>query len=186
MRKLASFKYIESEPKVALTVRNDRGNDKIDVTRFESNDPPKVELEKALQAMCKHLVEICEFPEEWVYDITVRGVTVRYGKGGRMGLVIRGVKELAYSRTPLAVNTPYHQEEFDDDSEDDDESEEGSGVELSVFGPDCKKDLERLEELALAYLDGDRRQLVLFREDGSVEDAEVVNEREAEPVGVEQ
>lgn len=152
MLKLRQFKYNERSGEVTLTLHNDRGNESVDTLTFATTDRPSPALEKDLQALVVDLVEVAELPEDWKSEITVRGCTVTYGKNGRMGLVIRGIRELEGSKTPLAINTPFFQEEFMDDDE------AQTAVELSVFGAETKNRVLDLEKRVIRFFNGHERQ----------------------------
>lgn len=154
MQRLKTFKYHEGNCEVNLTLVNDRGNEKVDVLTFKSNDRPKPELEKALQQMVKHLVEHSELPEEYKYDVTVRRVSLTRDKNGHRGVVVSGSRDLEGSKSPLNISSPLFYEEWDS------EEEAGDNAELSVFSAECGEDIKRLEELVIAYYNGDRQQQV--------------------------
>ena len=166
MKRVRSFKYNDKQRKVEVTTKNKRQDNKTDVEKLESNDEPKIELVQALQAMKKHLIQICELPAEWEDDITVRGVTAGW-KSEVLGLVIRGVRDLEFSNTPMAINSPYaHQEHMEDEEVED--LEEASD-DIGVLDPGCVDAYLELERLILRYVGGDRQQLQFNLEEGKEE-----------------
>ena len=162
-QKLKKFKYNERSQHLTMTLVNDRGNDKVDILTYESDDAPKPELEKVLQELKRHWMDICEVPDDWEDDLTVRGLTVGDRKG-RMGIVISVIRDLKESNTPLSISCPYTQEELMD-------AEGDNPPELSVYPASCGETIKKLQEMAIQYYKGDRAQLPLFTpEAGDSED----------------
>jgi hypothetical protein len=166
MKYLRSFKYNAKSEEVMITLRETRSGDHVDTISMKCSEPPKAPLIQALEALKPHMMQFAELPEDWADAITVRGITVG-DKGGRMTVAIRGVRDLEDSNTPLSINTPLHVREKMDDEND-------SEVEKGTFAEDCYEAVRRLERLAIEYVNGDRQQLVLFKQtDAETPDPEV-------------
>jgi len=104
--------------------------------------------------MAQYAVKICELPEE--YQLYVLSVSISYSDEDIQGLVITCHRALKYSNAPLIINTPHFSREPYSESAD---------PEASVFSTECADDLDELERLAFAYLDGDRAQTSLGLEE---------------------
>lgn len=115
---------------------------------IESTEPPRKELTDALQAMARHVIKMCELPDLWWKDLTVRGVTIT--RNDVDGVVITALRELDGSNSPLVLNTPHFTREGQNEEQ-----------ELGIYSLGCGNDLDALERLAFEYVDGKRQQEAL-------------------------
>jgi hypothetical protein len=148
MRELLKFKK-DSEGNYLVKFQENKGELKVDTITIESTDTPRKELLDALQAMATHALSMCEFPSTW--KLNVIGVTVTHTNDVQ-GLVITSSRDLEGSNAPLIINTPHFTREPYNETD-----ESGMGI----FTGECGMALDRLEKLALKYVDGARAQLEL-------------------------
>lgn len=124
---------------------------------IESTEPPRKELNEALQVMVDHVIAMCELPPTWRESLTVRGVTVT--RNDVDGLVITALRDLEGSDSPLVLNTPHFTREGQNEEQ-----------ELGIYTFSCGENLDELEKLAFEYADGKRKQQVLdFSEEPEAE-----------------
>jgi hypothetical protein len=154
MRRLLKFKTGSSRTEVLAQYEIDRGNpdDGMDKITLESSEMPSMAVIGALQAMARHMVDIAELPADWLDDLTIIGVTVTHTNDVQ-GLVITATRKLENSNAPLVLNTPHFTRcSYNEDPVDD----------KGIFSGDCGDDLDALEKLVFAYVDGgERTQLTL-------------------------
>lgn len=99
----------------------------------------------------QHMNDICEFPEEFVDRLTVRGVSFSYG-GERevMGAVLSGFLTLNMSVAPLNINTPHKiQEPY---------SEKAEPIEEMLLSDELVNLLTDLQKETIRYIKGERAQ----------------------------
>ncbi len=77
MKKLSRIHYNPNRKsgKVEIEIVDERSDSLVDVTTLKSNDLPRPELDRALQDMRPHLMDLCELPDEWEDDVTILGVS---------------------------------------------------------------------------------------------------------------
>ena len=79
---------------------------------IDSPEQPVEGFKKAFQAMDFFLIELCELcdkPDEipiMCEDVTISGLTLKYADGELTSAIVTGTKQLAYSNSPLVLNTP--------------------------------------------------------------------------------
>jgi hypothetical protein len=146
-----------SENKIHLEYFEEKSNGQIDNYTFTSSDKPNPTFEIALLRLRKHLLDICEFSstDEEIKKIVVKGVSFSYAtENNIMGAVLTGQRSLKYSNCPLNINTPYKAEDIYNDAGNPD----------LLLPSACVIDLYKLIDEAKAYLEGDREQLDLFKQ----------------------
>lgn len=113
---------------------------------FESDDAPLPELRERLQAMAIHVAEICEI-KDWKKEmITVDGVSIKT-KDDNKYVCVSAKKVLLNSKAPLIINTPVRPAEVGD-----------GYAQAQCMSVSMIEDLERLEEEAWRYINGERAQ----------------------------
>jgi len=159
-RRLLKFKMNDYS---GVTIVYERENENLfevfDEYRIKCADQPRSELVAALGKMAKHVVDMCELPNYTLSSIDVIGLTVthtavEHQEEDVQGVVISGVRRLKNSNAPMIINTPHFtREPLSPDAD------------KGVFSFECAIDVDRLEQLVFAYVDGERAQLDLFDED---------------------
>lgn len=149
--RINKFKYKEKEG-VFVRYEKESKEDKkrFDTIELTSRDEPAEELKGALQAMGKHILDICEM-RGVAGEITVLSVSIPYGGDADIpGLVITGLRKLSYSNSPMVINTPcFWTEPFSDYQE---------GERKNLLSGAALRDLARLLEEVTHYINGRRAQ----------------------------
>jgi hypothetical protein len=149
IRKISITK--DKKVNVEYEARNKKGG--MDEFHMLCDDEPRPELRKALDAMAVHVVDLCEFPDDYVDRVSVRGVSYSFGGEKEvMGATITGSLKLKYSNCPLNINTPHKASESYSDTPVD--------ADL-LLSDECCAALADLSAEAALYVDGDRMQTKL-------------------------
>lgn len=118
------------------------------------SDAPREGFEIAMKALAQDVVELCEFPMNFLERVTVKGVSYSYGgELETMGAVITAQVELLKSDSPMNVNTPHKPSDV--------YSPDQIPVPGKILDTDTTERLLALHEEAVAYIDGDRLQTEL-------------------------
>ena len=117
---------------------------------MESDEEPTPRFITALQDLIPNVLSMCELPNTNIEMYIIKGIILSYGDEGEQGITITALKQLISSSAPLVLNTPHSK------------SAEHEGL---------LKKIETLEIEAVKYMQGNRLQLDLFR-----------NQKEAMPV----
>lgn len=159
---------VKSGEKIAIeyAVQTDQGE--TDEFSLSCSQKALPEFYLALNELGKHVVKICELPDEYVGGLTVLGVKFTW-TDEIMGAVISAKKALSECDSPLFLNTPHMPERP--------YSPTGGGKCLPAKTTEA---LEKLLEEAERYVHGERVQLSLFA--GSTEPPAVVLEFQGEKV----
>nr|DAL55741.1 MAG TPA_asm: hypothetical protein [Caudoviricetes sp.] len=120
-----------------------------DEYHMRCSDLPRPEFFQALAEIGRDVLELLEFPSTWLGDIKVRGVTYTYSDKGNKGVVITAVRDLNKSSRQMNLVTPCFL--YDSDNPD--------TFTIPYF---TLERLNKLEEEAERYIDGDRAQGSLF------------------------
>ena len=112
-------------------------------------EEPKPAFKKALAALAAHVVHICELPDDWEQDLTVRGVAFTW-KHEIMGARIMASRDLETRDGPFVFATPHAPEEAYTETED--------GGEALLLTPECANALHTVLKQAEAYIAGQRAQ----------------------------
>lgn len=79
--------------------------------KIASRDEPLDSFNDALQALKEDVVEICEFPSEYVSSLKIVGISISWDEakcpGRFMGATITALRELEYCNSPMVINTPW-------------------------------------------------------------------------------
>lgn len=133
----------------------DAGLGNCDEYQFTCRDKARPEFYASLAAMAKHVIEMCELPDDYLGRITVRGVSYSYGgKNDTMGATITAAMELEDSYQALNLVTPHKASAMYNPETPDDEKQLLTG--------DCIDALEHLMAECLLYIEGERAQGSLF------------------------
>lgn len=117
-------------------------------------DLPRLELDKALQGLRRHVVEMCELPSSYQDRIKVTGVSFSYGGEAKvMGATIISQMELENSNCGLNLNTPHKASGPYSDQDADPKQ---------LLTDDCISALEELQNEIKLYINGVRAQTSLF------------------------
>lgn len=114
-----------------------------------SKSAPEPEFDSTLQAMKPELLKLLQLDKKFGEDITIRAVAIKYAKDERSGVVITAIKPLRMLNAPFVINSPHLPEP----------NEDGSAGGMSS---DFIKLLNRLEELAGHFKEGERAQGEMF------------------------
>jgi hypothetical protein len=141
---------VKSGDKIAIeyTVLTDQGDE--DQFSLSCSQRALPEFYLALNELGKHVVKICELPDEYASGLTVLGVKFTW-TDEIMGAVISAKKALSDCDSPLFLNTPHMPEKP--------YSPTGGGKCLPGETVDALADLK---EEAERYVRGERAQLSLF------------------------
>ena len=104
------------------------------------HEEPRLELLEAFQRLIPPFMELLELPAEYAGGLVVTGVSFSYTKRGR-GVVLTALKSLEHFDDLASINTPLCME----------------------IDAELESDLEHLEAEAERYLQGERRQMALFK-----------------------
>lgn len=135
--------------KVAISWLQQRPEDQTDEFSLVSTEQPTHRFVEALQALVPHVLRICELPDQYGNGITVLGVSFSH-TNDVMGAVMTATKKLCHSTSPMLINTPHKPSEpysGDDDS--------------NCLDLETVQALQSVWDQALAYLRGDRAQMLL-------------------------
>lgn len=150
---IKKVKYHDSKVEIHYALINRAGKETEYIVR--SDEEPSPDFVFALEKMKKHVREICEFDGLSLQKIKVLGVSFSYGgETNVMGAVITAQKILQYSPQPLNINTPHKIEEF----------YSKNGDEMQLMSDEMKVDLYELQQAAEDYIDGERAQQDLFKD----------------------
>lgn len=134
--------------------KQSKNSDVWDEYSLTCSEEARPEFYKALQALAKYVIEMCELPDDYLDRITVRGVTFSYaGMAEVMGATISAGMKLENSYTELNLNTPHKASDSYSDQDPDP---------MQVLSDECIDALDRLCEEAQLYVDGERAQMQLF------------------------
>ncbi len=89
-------------------------NDEELLNRYSIDSPeqPVIAFKDAFQKMDFHLIELCELcdkPQDipvMCEDVNITGLSFKYKDGELTSAVVTGTKQLAYSNSPLVLNSP--------------------------------------------------------------------------------
>lgn len=121
----------------------------------KSTEPAIAEFYTALQLLAIDVQKICELPVPYAKEITVRGLSVFEKENGTFA-IITATKKLAYCNTPWNFNTPYKKMKNDETSVTNGELKSPDGTSLTILDNDTIARLDRVLELGLRYLNGER------------------------------
>ena len=145
---------ITSEKKIMMLFEKQSKSKAWDEYSLTCSEEARPEFYAAMQSLNKHVIEMCELPDDYIERITVRGVSFSYaGMDDVMGATISAGMRLDDSYTQLNLNTPHKA------------SDSYSGQDpdpMQVLDDKCVEALDRLCEEAELYIDGDRAQMQLF------------------------
>ena len=128
---------------------------------IDSPEQPVGEFKKAFQAMDFFLIELCELCEKpkdipiMCEDVNITGLSFKYKDGSLSSAIITGTKQLAYSNSPLVLNTPNKSVNIDD--------EFNKMVHLT---DPCIAGFKSVIDHAKNYIGGERLQIELPLKDG--------------------
>lgn len=118
-----------------------------------TKDEPHPDFLEALKGLARGVLRLCELEQAIDPDeLTVRGVSISYGKDETKGVVVTALRELRTSPAPLVLNTPHKLLEERDENTPEDQIAPRAVVEA----------VNRLEREAKAFLGGKRSQGDLF------------------------
>jgi hypothetical protein len=133
----------------------------IDKYQLSCVDAPARELTDALNAMRRHVADICELPAKYGDSLEIRGASYSYGGDDRvMGATITALKKLTTANAPLVINTPHLPEH----------PYSKGGEEMALpLPPAAAEALHELARQALRYVEGHRVQRDLFAKPADVD-----------------
>lgn len=145
MERIINKVHIKSENvEIAYDELDDRGTRDIKVNWRHK---PNKEFQDAMDALAEHVIDLSEFPDEWLPEIKVRSVSFSYEEeNGTIGAVISATRELKHSTSPLNIHTPIKAESPGD--------VELAGDSKLFLSPQCVNALHVVRDRALDYLDG--------------------------------
>lgn len=108
------------------------------------------EFYEAIQAMCEHVRDICEFPAEYEPRLTILGVSCSYPQD-IMGATISAKLRLLLKSSPLIINTPFQTSELFTET----------GDPGSLMSGDCYDAICNLHDECVKYINGEREQAEL-------------------------
>lgn len=153
-RRLTKIKY---KPGDSVLINWTAGKTNEDEYSIKCKDMPRGEFIRAMQGLNKHVVDMCELPEEAAFRVQTRSVSLNYGgENETLGATISAQMELLKSNQPLNINTPNKTvEPYNKDTPWD---------EKICLTEECVDALYELIEEANLYIDGTRAQGSLFDE----------------------
>lgn len=137
-------------PKILIRYERPLPSDPDDYDEFalRSSDKPRDQFYVALAALIPYVLEICEVANTWDEDtVKVTGVSFSY-KDDVFGAVVTAQKKLKLANSPLIINTPSRTNAPYSENGDED----------LCFDNKTAKLLENLQDEALRYINGDRKQ----------------------------
>lgn len=144
MKRIKKIKY--DGVQMYLEYHISKPNDEWEEVTLKSYDKPTSEFKDELYGLKEYFEDICELPKGYSDTITVKGVSFSYGGPEEtMGAVLVGSKILNTANAPLNLNTPHLPSEDYNGNEND-----------KILPILCTCALERLIDLAIAYIEGDR------------------------------
>ncbi|NHZ87202.1 MAG: hypothetical protein GWP19_15235, partial [Planctomycetia bacterium] len=138
---------------------------------IDSPEQPIGSFKKAFQAMDFHLIEMCELcdkPSDIVVmceDVNITGLSFKYKDGTLTSAVITGTKQLAYSNSPLVLNSPNKSVNID-----------GEFNKMVHLTDPCIAVLKSVIEHAIKYVGGERLQLEMDLKDEKTFDDSKISE----------
>jgi len=116
---------------------------------FKLQDAPKASFHKALDALKKPCLEMCEILDLiGSNDVAVSGLSIKHLKEGRIGITVSVARHLAKSNSPLNITSPYKEQ-----------MPEGATDDGTFLDPKTVKLIETLEKEVALYMNGDVKQL---------------------------
>ncbi len=125
---------------------------------IDSPEQPVGAFKDAFQKMDFFLIELCELcdkPSEvpvMCEDVTITGLSFKYSEGELSSAIITGTKALAYSNSPLILNTP-------NKSVCDGDNEITNFDRMKHLTDPCIAGLKSVLEYAKNYVEGERLQI---------------------------
>lgn len=144
-RRITKVKLIEKSQRIQIEY-DQKNQSAWDQYMITCKDPARPEFYETLKELVKHVIEMCELPDNYTPRIEVRGVSISYSNG--MGATISAAMKLIYSSQPLNLNTPY--------------KEWGSENDGQAMSYECHQVLKILQEECNLYIQGERAQGSLF------------------------
>lgn len=145
---------ITAEKKISMIYEKRSKTGSWDEYSFTCSEEARPEFYKAMEKLAKHVIEMCELPEDYFSKITVRGVSFSYGGPDEtMGATISAAMALEKSYPNLNLNTPHKASEMYSDSPADP---------MQLLSAECIEDLTVLLEECEYYIEGDRAQGSMF------------------------
>ena len=156
-RRFTKIKYNAKKGYVFISCQ--QGKYYQDEVSLKCSEPPRPEFIKALAAFDRHVMIMCELPEDYLKRITTKSVSLNYGGPNEtMGATITASMELYDSYAPLNLNTPNKPVEMYD--------ENAAENPMAVLSEECINSIDNLIDEAGKYLDGERAQGKLFKDNG--------------------
>lgn len=154
MRRVRKVK-VDKRGKISLDWEVQVGHsDNFDEYHMLCSDKARPEFYKAMEALSRDVLTLLEYPDTWLNDITVKGVSFSYSQNGVKGAVITAQRTLQHSTAPENCNTPHKPYEMYADEADDPDG-------TMTLPEDTQDRLDALDEEAQRYIDGDRSQMSL-------------------------
>ena len=134
---------------------------------IDSPEQPVGAFKEAFQNMDFFLIELCELCDKpadvptMCEDVTITGLSFKYSEGELSSAIITGTKALAYSNSPLVLNTPNKSvcvDEFD---------------KMQHLTDPCIAGLKSVLEYAKNYVEGERLQIEIDLRDDEMPVKEV-------------
>ena len=145
---IRKVKWSDDKVHIDYEILTERGI--LDDYSVHCSQNPRPQFFLALNDLVKHVVTICELPEEYAEGLHCLGVSISY-KDEIMGAVISAKKVLAHCDSPLFINTPHMPEK-----------PYGKNAGNKVLPEKTILAIQVLIAEAEEYLAGERAQLTLF------------------------
>ncbi len=154
-----------------VSIEYDEGiviNDEELLNRYSIDSPeqPVTTFKDAFQKMDFHLIELCELCEKpkdipiMCEDVGITGLSFKYKDGELTSAVITGTKQLAYSNSPLVLNTPNKSINID-----------GDFNKMVHLTDPCIAALKSVIDHAKDYVKGERLQIEIDLKDDTKKEA---------------
>lgn len=151
---------IKKDEKFCEILYYKNGNRSTKEVKFNGYEPALEEFICNLREMSKHVVDVLEFPEEWLSRVTTTSLSITWKEGNIMGMVITAQMQILGLNCPLNLNTPFievYSWAVSNDSCND-----------VHFSKECEELLEKIISNAKAYMLGETatKQQNLFEQQG--------------------
>ncbi len=143
------------------------GKELLNKYSIDSPEQPVEGFKKAFQAMDFFLIELCELCEKpqdipiMCEDVNITGLSFKYKDGELTSAVVTGTKQLAYSNSPLVLNTPNKSININ-----------GDFNKMVHLTDTCIAALKSVIDHAKNYVKGERLQIEIDLQDDSAKKAD--------------
>lgn len=153
MRRIKKVK-ITTDKKITMVYEQQSRTGYWDEYSFTCSEEARPDFYESMKQLAPDVVDMCEFPEDYIDRIEVRGVSFSYGGENEvMGATISAQMKLNKSNCNLNLNTPHKASDSYSEAPADDKQ---------LLSEECISSLNVLQTECRKYIEGERAQGRLF------------------------